>query len=87
MFFAFEYPIQYGFWMKNCEFPLDMIFLNESYEIVDIIKDAQPCKTVDATQEKCPSYIPKNAYKYVVEVNAGSTTQNGIAIGQKVTIL
>jgi uncharacterized membrane protein (UPF0127 family) len=83
MFFVFDYPIQYGFWMKNCEFPQDMIFFNDNYEIVDILKDVPPCKTIDPTQEKCPSYIPKAAYRYVLEINAGSAATNNLEIGQK----
>ena len=31
-----------SFWMKNTSIPLDIIFLNEAYEIIDISLNAKP---------------------------------------------
>lgn len=86
MYFLFEYPQQYGFWMKNCEIALDMIFIDEKNTIVDIKDNVPPCKTIDPKQENCPAYIPKAPYKAVLELPGGSAKSNNIAIGQTVTV-
>jgi uncharacterized membrane protein (UPF0127 family) len=86
MLFIFEYDVQYGFWMKDCEFAQDMLFVNSNWEIVDIKENVPPCKKVDPAQTNCPSYTPKAQYRYVIEVNAGSAKANGIATGQKITL-
>jgi uncharacterized membrane protein (UPF0127 family) len=85
MLFVFEYDIQYGFWMKNCEFPQDMLFVDSSFKIVDIKENVPPCKKVDATQENCPMYTPKAQYRYVLELNAGSAKLNGVEKNQTLT--
>lgn len=84
MLFVFQEDSQYGFWMKNCEISLDMIFIDKDKRIVDIIPNVPTCKSIDPTQQNCPGYIPKNHYRYVLEVNAGSTATNNIVIGQEV---
>ncbi|MAO07662.1 MAG: hypothetical protein CL596_03010 [Alteromonas sp.] len=65
MLFIFEAETPRSFYMKNTEFPLDIIFLNASNEVVSIQKNAQPFD-----QTSLPSEGPA---KYVLEVNAGMT--------------
>ena len=65
MLFDFQKPQMLSFWMKNTLIPLDMIFLDKDWKVVDIIKNAQPCKS-----EKCELYVSKFPAKYVVEVGA-----------------
>lgn len=83
MLFIFEYPVQYGFWMKNCEIPLDMIFIDEKDTIVDIKENVPPCKTIDPTQNDCPSYVPKAKYVKALEVAGGTVKANKIKNGDK----
>ena len=66
MLFVFPTEKIQTFWMKNTLIPLDMIFLDKDWKVVDIIKNAQPCKT-----EKCELFVSKFPAKYVVEVGAG----------------
>lgn len=86
MYFVFEYPVQYGFWMKNCEVPLDMIFIDEKNTIVDIKENVPTCKSVNPAQDDCPSYVPKAKYLTVLEVPAGTSKTNSIQIGNALTI-
>ncbi len=65
MFFIFEKEEPYGFWMKNTLIPLDVIWISESRKVVDV-QTLPPCKS-----NPCPVFKPKNAAKYVLEVNAG----------------
>lgn len=86
MYFIYGSDVQYGFWMKNCEIPLDMLFIDSNSTIVDIKHNVQPCKTSDPAQENCPAYMPKAQYRTVLEINGGSAKTNNIIIGNKVTI-
>ena len=80
MLFVFANEDYHSFWMKNTLIPLDIIFISENFEIVDIIY-AEPCKT-----DQCESYKPIKAAKYVMEVNGNFTMNNNIRIGNKIII-
>jgi uncharacterized protein len=80
MLFIYEEESILSFWMKDTLIPLDIIFLNNDYEIVSI-KKMKPC-----TEDPCQSHPSEIPSKYAIEVNAGFTQENNISIGQKVTI-
>jgi len=76
MLFIFEDEARRMFWMKDTLIPLDMIFLNEGLEVVDVKNDVQPCK-----KDPCPRYISKPA-RYVLEINSGLARTHGIEVGK-----
>lgn len=80
MLFIFDNEENRTFWMKNTLIPLDIIFIGENFEIVDI-KYALPCET-----EPCALYKSVRPSKYVLEVNANFSAGNGISIGDKVLL-
>ena len=80
MLFIFENGEYQTFWMKNTLIPLDMIFIDENFQIVDI-KNAIPCK-----EERCDSYKSSKPAKYVLEVNKGFTIKNNIKLGDRLII-
>ena len=61
-----------NFWMKNTHFNLDLFFLNNQGEIIEIYKNA---KAFDETNIKS-----KDKVKYVLEMNAG---EQNFKIGNK----
>ena len=61
-----------NFWMKNTHFNLDLFFLNNQGEIIEIYKNA---KAFDETNIKS-----KHKIKYVLEMNAG---EQNFKIGNK----
>ena len=63
MLFIFPDTDYRAFYMKNTEFPLDIIYINDKKEIVSIQKNAKP-----GDETSLPSEAPA---KYVLEVNAG----------------
>lgn len=82
MLFVWEEEQPLAFWMKNTLIPLDMIFIDRNWMIVDIIKDVPPCEN-----DPCQSYPTVLPAQYVIEVNAGFTAQHGITIGHHVDFL
>jgi uncharacterized membrane protein (UPF0127 family) len=78
MIFLFDGLEIRPFWMKNCHFPLDMIYTLSDGTIVDVLKNVPPCKA-----DPCPSFPPKAKSDTVVEVNAGIADKNGAVPGAK----
>jgi len=77
MLFIYEWSQPLFFWMKNTYIPLDIIFVDESMQIVEIQKNTKPL-----SEELIPSL--RNA-RYVVEVNAGFCNKHCIEIGDYIT--
>ena len=77
MLFVFERPEPQGFWMRNTQISLDIIYVNEEKRIVSIQKNAVPY-----SEQNLPSF--GNA-QYVVEVNGGYCDKNGIKAGDLVS--
>lgn len=78
MFFVFGEESYETFWMKNTLIPLDIVFIDENFRIVDV-KFAVPCR-----QEQCALYASSKPVKYVLEVNGNFTARNEIKIGDKI---
>ncbi len=73
MIFVFDTDTSTPFWMKDMKIPLDIIFVDSNYFIVDI-KEAQP----PCSNTYCPSIYSSRSYRYVLEVNSGFVEKNGI---------
>lgn len=86
MYFHYEQDVQHGFWMKNVELPLDMIFIGSEGKIIDVRGNVRPCKETDPEQKTCPSYVPNAPYRAVLEINGGSAQKHGIIVGQTIKI-
>ena len=80
MLFVFGEDALQTFWMKNTLIPLDMVFIDGNFEIVDI-KHAVPCRA-----EPCALYRSAKPAKYVLEVNGNFTIKNNINIGDKIIL-
>lgn len=77
MLFIFEKPDLYPFWMRAMEFPLDIIWLDENYQVVDLITEVKP--------ESYPAsyFVPDQAALYVLETNAGWAKKNNVKVGSQ----
>tara|TARA_B100001179_G_scaffold232730_1_gene226842 strand:+ start:5973 stop:6476 length:504 start_codon:yes stop_codon:yes gene_type:complete len=78
MLFVFETDNQHSFWMKDMDFAIDIIWLNQNKEIIFIEDSVSP----DTYPE---SFAPDTAARYVVEVAAGFVQQNMISVGDQFT--
>jgi hypothetical protein len=76
MIFIYEEEIKPAFWMKNTLIPLDMIFMDKDFKVVDYFVNVPPCK-----EDPCAHYIPNNNSQYIVELNAGQVGKMGLQRG------
>jgi uncharacterized membrane protein (UPF0127 family) len=66
-------------WMKNTYIPLDIIFLNNSMEIVGYVQDAEPLSTKSLKIDKPSSYV--------LEMNGNSVVKHRMDIGDKIKFI
>lgn len=81
MLFVFDQPQVVGFWMKNMLIPLDMMFIDEDWRIVQIAEDVQPC-----TAEPCEVTYSRDEVLYVLEVSAGFVDRWTLSPGSRVLL-
>lgn len=79
MLFVFENVGTYSFWMKDMKFAIDIIWLDENKKIVSIANYAYP--EPGKKDDELTLYSPGSGAKYVLEINAGLATLNGLQIG------
>lgn len=78
MLFVFEQPGFPGIWMKNCKFPIDIVWLDGDHTVVHVEEAVPPCK-----KEPCEVYQPLRQASYVVEINAGQARREKALTGSK----
>ncbi len=76
MYFVFQQPDRYGFWMKEMRFPIDIIWISNG-QIADITTNLP----VPGPDGALPTYAPKVPIDRVLEVNAGFAEAHGLRIG------
>jgi uncharacterized membrane protein (UPF0127 family) len=80
MLFIFPAADVYPFWMKNTLIPLDILWIDETGTVVHLERDVPPCKA-----DPCPSYPPKAAAKFVLELGAGQAAARRLDVGAKLS--
>ena len=79
MLFIFNTDDYHHFWMKDMNFPLDLIWIDNNWKIV--------ATTPDITPNSYPqTFYPPMPVKYVLEVNAGFTTRHSIKTGEQIVL-
>lgn len=76
MLFIFDEPDIYAFHMKDMNFAIDIIWMDEDRRVVDITHSLSP----DTFPER---FRPSSPAQYVLEVPAGFSQDNGIKVGDK----
>jgi uncharacterized membrane protein (UPF0127 family) len=82
MLFLFDATEHHGIWMKNCRVPLDIIWLDAEFRVVQIAAQAQPCPE----DGPCSSMLPMQASRYVLEVAGGRAAEEKLVQGDLVII-
>ncbi len=74
LLFVFDNSDTYGIWMKDMNFPIDIIWLDKYLNVVDIheniSKDTYPT-----------SFYPKAPVMFILEVNTGFSSKYNVEIG------
>lgn len=76
MLFIFPDEAVHYFYMKNTEFPLDILFIKSDKRVGSIQKNAKPYD-----ENSLSSVVP---IRYVLEINAGLSDKLGIKVGDSV---
>ena len=79
LIFVFEKSGIYPFWMKDMNFPIDIIWIDEGLRVVYVKENATP-KSYPKT------FTPNTPSLYVLEVNTGVIAKKKIKIGDEVFI-
>lgn len=80
MLFIFPKPQKNYFWMKDMNFPIDIIWIDEDFKIIYIEKNVEPSSFPN-------SFGPGVDNRYVLEISAGFSEKNNLKEGDKVEFL
>ena len=75
LLFIFPTLAKQSMWMKGMHFPLDIVWLDETFTVRHIVYGAPPCKG------SCPSYSSHYKAQYAIELNAGDAVAYGFKVG------
>lgn len=78
MLFIFEEVVSPSFWMKDMNYPLDIIWIDKNKNVIGITKDIKP----STYPEK---FSPPSEVLYVLEVNSGFSDLHNINVGDIVS--
>jgi uncharacterized protein len=81
----------HSFWMKECLTNMDILFLNEEGEIVNMHRmiRERPQTSFETNEDymtRLTSYSSEKPAKYAIEIPSGDITRLGLYIGQRVHI-
>jgi uncharacterized membrane protein (UPF0127 family) len=82
MLFLFERPDFHSIWMRNCKFPIDILWLDAAHKVVHLAEKVPPCTAKEASD--CEVYQPLARANYVVELNAGQARREKALVGSTV---
>ena len=77
MLFVFQQPSRPSFWMKDMNFPIDIIWLGANRSVVYFAPNLEPCPS----QSNCPGYVPSRDSLYVLETTAGFSHRHNVTVG------
>ena len=80
MLFLFDQPRLPTFWMKNTLISLDLVYLDGTGAVVDVIADVQPCAA-----DPCPNFPPSRPAQAVLEIGAGVAAAHSLEVGSTIT--
>ena len=77
--FVFDESGYHRFWMKDMQFPIDIIFIDESFTVVDIVENVLP--------ESYPTtYTSRVPARFVLETNAFFARSFSVETGDRAII-
>ena len=87
MLFVFNEPGNRPMWMKNMQFPLDIIWFNEKGSVVAIEKNVLPCITPLEVMSCKSNGVSADNAQYVLEMISGYVDENSITENSRLEII
>jgi uncharacterized membrane protein (UPF0127 family) len=75
MLFVFPNDDKWRIWMKDMNYPIDIVWLDSDKNVIYVVKDAQPSSYPNTIFKS-----DKNA-RYVIELASGTIERTGISLG------
>lgn len=79
MLFAFDEPGNWGFWMKDMDFPIDIVWIGDDMRVVSIAENVSP-ETFPET------FFPDAPAIYAIELPAGTAERIGAREGDAASV-
>lgn len=76
-----ERPEVVAIWMPDMNFPIDVVFVRDG-QVLAVYADRQPCPP----EGPCPTFGPRVAVDWVLEVPAGSAKAWGLVAGDAIAL-
>ncbi|WP_162179912.1 DUF192 domain-containing protein [Bryobacter aggregatus] len=73
---------KYPYWMFQVRIPLDIIWLDNKKNVVEVIPNVPPCPATSSTG--CPTFGGTKEAQFVLELAAGMAAKYGVEPGTKV---
>lgn len=73
---AYSTEAKWGIWMKDMNFPIDIVWLDKNKKVVSIVKNVSHEESTTITHK------PKALSKYVVELVAGTVDKKSIKVNR-----
>ncbi|MCC7436496.1 DUF192 domain-containing protein [Candidatus Nomurabacteria bacterium] len=77
--FIFNTEGDYGFWMKDMAYSLDIVWIDKNFQIIDITENISPNTYPEV-------FYPSQKAQYVLELNAGFSTEHNLHKNQLITL-
>ncbi|HJT49731.1 MAG TPA: DUF192 domain-containing protein [Nitrososphaeraceae archaeon] len=85
MILVYDKPDLYSIWLLNIEHNLDLIWVDESGQIVYVVKDAPPCK--DILDPSSCTYKNTKPAKYIIAATSGFINRHKITMESKMKVI
>ncbi len=79
LLFVFDEPESHCIWMKDMNFPIDIVWLDENKTVTDI-------KTKTKPETYPESFCPSKNAKYVIELNSGIAELAKLEVGKQINL-
>ena len=84
MMFLHKPAGRYAYWMYQVKIPLDIIWMDDQGNIVEISANTPPCP--HATASLCPVFGGSKTAQVVLELAGGMAAKYGLATGMRVSL-
>lgn len=73
---------RYSYWMFQVKIPLDIIWMDHSKTVVEVLANVPPCPS--AKSNECPQHGGTKDAQFVLELAGGMAAKYGVTVGSKI---